>query len=51
MYVGFGSLRVDNPKGLTKMILGAAKRSGHRLLIARCCPRPFAYLIMCFILS
>jgi len=34
VYVGFGSLRVDNPKGLTEMILGAAHRSGHRVLLA-----------------
>lgn len=35
MYIGFGSLLVDNPKGLTKMILSAAKRTGQRIILCR----------------
>ena len=36
MYVGFGSLVVDDPKGLTRMILSAAKRTHQRVLLSRC---------------
>ena len=28
VYIGFGSLLVDNPRGLTSLVLGAARRSG-----------------------
>lgn len=33
VYIGFGSLLVDNPKGLTKMILSAAQRTGQRIIL------------------
>ena len=36
MYVGFGSLVVDDPQGLTLMILSAAKRTHQRILLSRC---------------
>lgn len=36
MYIGFGSLLVDNRKGLTKMILSAAQRTGQRIILCRC---------------
>ena len=35
MYVGFGSLMVDDPKGLTRMILAAARRTHQRILLSR----------------
>ena len=35
VYVGFGSLVVDDPKGLTRMILSAAKRTHQRILLSR----------------
>lgn len=34
LYVGFGSLRVDDPEGLTRIIVGAAERTGFRVLLA-----------------
>ena len=37
MYIGFGSLLVDNPKGLTEMILSAARRTDQRIILCRCC--------------
>lgn len=36
VYIGFGSLLVDNPKGLTKMILSAARRTDQRIILCRC---------------
>jgi len=36
VYVGFGSLVVDDPQGLTLMILSAAKRTHQRILLSRC---------------
>jgi UDP:flavonoid glycosyltransferase YjiC (YdhE family) len=35
VYIGFGSLLVDNPKGLTEMILSAARRTNQRIILCR----------------
>ncbi|KAK9830159.1 hypothetical protein WJX72_010056 [[Myrmecia] bisecta] len=35
VYIGFGSLMVDNPKALTKMILQAVERTGQRVILSR----------------
>lgn len=42
VYIGFGSLVVDDPKGLTKTILEAAKRTGRRILLFKCAPSSVA---------
>lgn len=36
VYIGFGSLIVDDPKKLTKTILEAAEETGQRVLLSRC---------------
>lgn len=35
VYIGFGSLIVDDPKKLTKIILEAAEETGQRVLLSR----------------
>ncbi len=45
MYVGFGSLLVDNPQGLTEVILQAAARSRQRVILSRCARAPSAVCI------
>ena len=35
VYIGFGSLIVDDPKKLTKTILEAAEETGQRVLLSR----------------
>jgi len=35
VYIGFGSLLVHNPEGLTEMILASAARTKQRIILSR----------------
>ena len=46
VYIGFGSLMVDNAQKLTKIILEAAKETEQRVLLSRWFRKPFSSLLL-----